>query len=241
MAPPPYPRIPYLWPADSAGHGDRVVPLAVRSAWLRRPVVVEEKLDGANVSIWSEDGRLQVASRGGPGAMDRGGQLGPLRARVDRQYEVLRPLLDGGLVLYAEWLWLSHTVVYDRLPDHLVVLDVLRPDAGFVAPQVRDELCLQAGLIGPPQLYSGVLRTAEALLDLIGLSRFGSMPMEGVVLRRDDGQVCKVVRPGFVRAADNGIGRQRNALVRGTTGRIDYAEMRREADEVSGEDRVGEV
>lgn len=212
MAPPPYPRIPYLWPTESATSGDRVVPVAERDSWLRRSVVVEEKLDGANVTIWWEEGRLQVASRGGPGAMDRGGQLGPLRARVDRQYEFLRPLLGGGLVLYAEWLWFAHTLVYDRPPDHLVVLDILRPDFGFAALRERDELCGRAGLVGPPRIFSGVLRTAEALLDLIGPSRFGSTPMEGVVLRRDDGLVCKVVRPGFVRASDDCIGRRHNTL-----------------------------
>lgn len=146
---------------------------------------------------------------------DRGHQLGPLRARLDRQYEILRPLLDGGLALYAEWLWLSHTIHYDRLPDHLVVLDIRRPDTGFVTLPERDELCRRAGLVGPPRLFSGVLRTAGTLLALIGSSTFGSTPMEGVVLRRDDGQACKVVRPGFVRAGDDRIGRHRNALVRG--------------------------
>lgn len=210
--PPPYPRIPYLWPTGSATSGDRVVPVAERDSWFRRSVVVEEKLDGANVAVWWEGGRFRVASRGGFGAMDRGGQLGPLRARVERQYEALRPLLGSGLVLYAEWLWLAHTVVYNNLPDYLVILDVLRPDSGFVALREREELCDQAGLVEPPRLFSGVLRTAEALMDLIGPSRFGSATMEGAVLRRDDGLICKVVKPGFVRASDEGIGRRHNAL-----------------------------
>jgi hypothetical protein len=188
------------------------VPEAERELWLRRPVVVEEKIDGANMTIWWEDGRLRVASRGGPDAMDRGGQLGPLRAWVDRRYEVLRPMLEGGAVLYAEWLWLSHTVVYDTLPDYLVALDVLRPGAGFLALAERDELCQRARLVVPPRLFSGVLRSVEALLDLIGPSNVGSLPMEGVVIRRDDGQLCKVARSGFVRAGDDSIGRRRNTL-----------------------------
>ncbi len=211
--PPPYPRIPYLWPAKVTDTSDRVVPVAERGAWLQRPVVVEEKLDGANVSVWLHEGRIQVASRGGPGAMDRGGQLGPLRARVGVQYEVLLPLLDRGIVLYCEWLWLSHTVYYELLPDYLCVLDVLRPASGFVALTERAELCRQAGLVEPPRLFSGVLHTADTLLGLIGPSAFGSALMEGVVLRRDDGLVCKVVRPDFVRSGDSRIGRRRNRLV----------------------------
>jgi hypothetical protein len=211
-APPPYPRIPYLWPSDVATAGDRVVPDVERELWFHRHVVVEEKIDGANVTIWWEDGRPRVASRGGPDAMDRGGQLGPLRAWADRRYEVLRPMLEGGAVLYAEWLWLSHTVVYEALPDYLVALDVLRPDSGLLALPERDELCRRARLAVPPRLFSGVLRSVAALLDLIGPSGLGSQPMEGVVIRRDDGQLCKVVRPGFVRAGDDRIGRRRNTL-----------------------------
>lgn len=212
MTPPPYPRIPYLWEPEVGATGDRVVSLSERPAWLERPVVVEEKLDGANVSIWWEGGRLRVASRGGPGAMDRGGQLGPLRARVHRLDDALRAVLDGDGVIYAEWLWLTHTVHYDHLDDHLVVLDVWRPGSGFADLSTRDELIRAGGLVGPPLLFAGVLRTARALVDLMGISRLGSAPMEGVVLRGDDRSICKVLRPGFVRAGDDRIGRRRNAV-----------------------------
>ncbi len=113
---------------------------------------------------------------------------------------------------YAEWLWLTHTVGYERLPDYLIVLDILRSNIGFVPQLERDERCRSAGLVTPPRLWSGVLRTEKRLLDLIGPSKVGSTFMEGVVLRRDDGAVCKVVRPGFVRAGDDRIARHRNEL-----------------------------
>lgn len=212
MIPPPYPRTPYLREPDAGAAGDRVVPVAERSAWLHRPVVVEEKLDGANVTIWLDGGRVRVASRGGPGAMDRAGQLGPLRAWVSRQYDALRAMLDGGRVLYAEWLWLTHTVRYDRLPDHLVALDIWHAGSGFAEVPERDEQVRAARLAGPPRLFAGVLGSVDALDALIGRSRFGATPMEGVVLRRDDGPRCKVVRRGFARAEDEQVGRERNAL-----------------------------
>lgn len=213
MTPPPYPRTSYLWPPDASVAGDRVVSAAQRSAWLQRRVVVEEKLDGANVVIWWENARPQVASRGGPGAMDRASQLGPLRARVNRQYDQVRSLLDGDWVLYAEWLWLTHTVHYERLPDYLVALDLWHPDSGFTDLSNRDDRVRGGGLVGPPRLFAGILGTADALVDLMGTSRLGSEPMEGVVLRRDDGASCKVLRPGFARAADDHIGRRVNRLV----------------------------
>lgn len=212
-APPPYPRIPYLWEPPTGAAGERLVPEPERSRWLREKVVVEEKLDGANVSIWSHDGRLQVASRGGPDAMDRARQLGPLRAHVAALHQQLAVLVGGGLALYAEWLWLTHTVSYDRLPDPLVVLDLWHPVRGLLGLAEREERARRSGLVTPPRLFDGVLGSTAALAALLGPSGFGSASMEGAVLRRGDGQICKVVRPDFVRAPDDRIARKRNVVV----------------------------
>lgn len=59
-----------------------------------------------------------------------------------------------------------------------------------------------------------MLGSPDVLLALLGVSRFGGAPMEGAVLRRDDGPICKVVRPDFERAPDDRIARARN-VVRG--------------------------
>lgn len=211
MTPLRYPHTPYLREPDHGSSDDRIVPTAERRKWLASPVVVEEKLDGANAAIRWDGKRLQVASRGGVGAMDRAGQLGPLRARVNAQYEALRALLDGGRVHYPEWLWPTHTVHYDRLPDHLVAPTSGIRNSGFAAPG-RDERLDVAGMTGPPRLFTGVLGSVDVLETLIGTSRFGTSPMEGVVLRRADRRRCKVARRGFVRADDSQIGRMRNML-----------------------------
>lgn len=210
-APPPYPRTPYLWVPGVVGKLDSVVPASDIGSWLESDVVVEEKLDGANVAIWVEDGVPRVASRGGPDAMDRAGQLGPLRAWVGRHLDQLAAVCADAWALYGEWLWLRHTVSYDALPEPLVVLDLYRPDVGFASHTDRRTRIVEAGLTPPPMLFNGVLGTREAVVDLMGLSRFGHEPMEGVVLRRGATERCKVVRPGFVRAGDGEIARTRNA------------------------------
>lgn len=211
-APPAYPRTPYLWSPGIVGKADSVLPSAEVRGWLDARTVVEEKLDGANVAVWWDDGRPAVASRGGPDAMDRAGQLGPLRAWVGRHLGPLAELCAGGWALYGEWLWLQHTVGYDALPDLLVVLDLHHADIGFAPHDERRTRVVRAGLVPPPVVFEGVLGDVEALLALIGTSRFGHEPMEGLVLRRDATDRCKVVRPGFVRAGDDQIARTRNAL-----------------------------
>lgn len=112
----------------------------------------------------------------------------------------------------AEWLWLTHTVRYDQLTDHLVVLDLWHPYEGFLPLPERDRMSHEHELVVPPRLFNGVLGSADVVIRLMGRSRFGSELMEGVVLRRDDGQRSKVLRPDFVRAGDADIGRSRNVL-----------------------------
>ena len=210
-APPAYPRIPHL--VGGRGTRDDIVlgPSEV-AALLSQPVVVEEKLDGANVAVWVDAGQVTCALRSGPGAMDRAGQLGPLRAWLARHDEAIRSVVDGGAGLYAEWLLLTHTVAYDLLPDYLVALDLWRPESGFASVDERNRACLAAGLPTPPELWRGVAGRVEAVEGVLGRSAWGSEPMEGVVVRTLDGrptQLAKVLRGDFDHLDDEGWRRGR--------------------------------
>lgn len=202
LAPPSYPRIPALVADDD----DIAVPPGQVGSWLDQPVVVEEKLDGANVALWLDDGVIRVASRGGRGAMDRAGQLGRLRAWAAERTPALVDLLADNRVAYGEWLWLTHAVRYVRLPDYLVLLDIWSPTAGFAGLDERDELAVQAGLAVPPRVFRGTLETLDRLDELVGQTAWGDERAEGAVLRRDhaDGSFdrCKYVVSGFHRRSD---------------------------------------
>lgn len=215
--PPPYPRIPHL----VAGRGstdDVVLPGPEVAALLGGPVLVEEKVDGANVVLWLDGGRVEVALRAGPGAMDRAGQLGPLRAWAGEYDEELRRVLDGdaGRALYAEWLLLTHSSVYDRLPSYLVALDLWRPAAGFLTAADRDAVCAAAGLSTPPPVWTGVAGSVGTIEGLLGPSAWGPGPAEGLVVRSlaEPARRAKLVPAGFTRLSDDEWrrGRPRNRL-----------------------------
>jgi len=162
-------------------------------------VILEEKLDGANVSLWLEDGQVACGLRSGPGAMDRAGQLGPLRAWAAQHDEALRRALGECEAIYAEWLLLSHSLGYDRLPSYLVVLDLWRPD-GFATPDERNRVCATAGLPTPPEVWRGTPGSVAAIEGRLGPSSFGPEPMEGLVVRTVDGRpprLAKLLRGGF--------------------------------------------
>lgn len=200
-APPPYPRIPYL--------GDDPAP------FLHVPVRVEEKLDGANVALWVEDGRIRVMSRGGPGAMDRGRQLGRLRAWAAEHHEASMALCGDGTVVYAEWLWRRHTIAYDVLPDWLVVLDLWHQERGFATAARRDQRVQASGLLTPPLVRrDAVLSSTQDALGLLSRARWGCHQSEGIVLRTAAGLRCKVVRPGFVQRPDDAWSGELNQVPR---------------------------
>lgn len=184
---------------------------------LHRRVVVEEKLDGANVVIFEEEGRAECALRSGPGALDRVGQLGPLRAWLSGRSDEIRALLGGNAALYGEWLLLTHTVPYDALPAYLVGLDVLGKGDAPVAVDVRNELLAAARIAAPPELFRGVPESIAALESLLQRSVFGRAQMEGVVIRALDGReprLAKLIHPDFRLLNDDAWRgrRPRNAL-----------------------------
>jgi len=188
---------------------------AVRSL-VSGEVILEEKLDGANVSLWLEDRRVACGLRSGPGAMDRAGQLGPLRAWTAQHDEALRRALGEHEAIYAEWLLLSHSVGYDRLPSYLVVLDLWRPE-GFATPDERNLVCAAAGLPTPPEVWRGVPGSASEIESRLGPSAFGPEPMEGLVVRTVDGRpprLAKLLRASFDQLddADWRRGRPHNRL-----------------------------
>jgi len=205
-APASYPRIAHL----VGGRGtddDRVLGPAELERILSVPLEVEEKVDGANVMVWSEDGVLHASGRAGPGSQDRAGQFGRLRAWVASHPEQLSPLLGPGDVLYGEWLYLTHTVAYDALPSYFVALDLRRADGTFLEGPERREGLSRTGLVVPPLLGVGRF-TLDDLEALALRSEWTDGPAEGVVVRpleplEPELRVAKLVRAGFERLPDD--------------------------------------
>jgi len=183
-------------------------------------VLVEEKLDGANVALWLDDDSIvQVATRGGAAAQDRAGQRGPLRRWAAEHSDALRALLDGGWALYGEWLWRSHGVRYSRLPDWLVGLDLWHPELQWAKIEERDERLMRGGVGVPPRLADWThLKGADEVHRLIALTAYGESVGEGAIVRRRDGlepRLAKVVSTDFARPGDDHWRRgERNALAR---------------------------
>lgn len=220
-----YPHTPHIaWLGEGEPRDDKLLAPEEVADLLSVDLVVEEKIDGANLGFsTSEDGELLCQNRGAYLRREFAHeQFRPLWSWLATRSDALADALWPDLMLFGEWCAAVHSVEYDALPDWFLGFDVYdRAEGRFFDTARRDALIAALGLVPVPRIAAGRY-SIETLKALMGDSRAGSIPMEGIVVRRDaDGwnvMRAKLVRPAFTQAIDEHWSRQtlrRNALVTG--------------------------
>lgn len=203
-----FPHTPHLaWLGNGTPRDDKVLSPAEAHALLTGEVVVEEKLDGANLGISVDPaGTLRLQNRGQYLVPPLRGQFSRASGWLAQHAHALAPALGQELILFGEWCAARHSVRYNRLPDWFLAFDVYdRGAQRFWSTPRRDALVDTLGLARVPCLARGrmTLEAVKALV-LTGNSRFGRGPLEGVVMRREGPnfleQRAKLVRPDFTQA-----------------------------------------
>lgn len=170
-------------------------------------VVVEEKLDGANLGVSvSPDGEIRVQNRGQYLIPPYDGQFARLETWLAPREESLFDSLGDRFILFGEWCAARHSLEYDRLPDWFLAFDVYDRNVGkFWSTARRDALVRELRLEKVPEITRGRLSLAQLReMVLTRAAAYRSGPLEGVVVRRESGdwleERAKMVRPGFVQA-----------------------------------------
>lgn len=202
-----FPHTPHLaWLGAGVPRDDKVLSAAERQAMLAENVVVEEKVDGANVGFSvDEDGALLAQNRGS--YIDLGapqGQWRPLKRWLAARNQDLVEALWPDLVLFGEWCYAVHGVRYTRLPDWFLAFDVYdRATGEFWSVERRNELASRINVEVVPQLGHGVFGL-DRLREFLGRSQLGDGPAEGLYIRCEkQGRIvmrAKLVRAEFIQA-----------------------------------------
>lgn len=202
-----FPTTPHLvWLGQTPVRDDKVLDSAGAEGFLSGSVVIEEKIDGANLGISAgADGDIWFQNRGNWLVGKLIGQWEPLRGWLVRHEGLLRQHLRPGHVLFGEWCYARHCVGYDRLPDWFIAFDVFDVREGrFWSVERRDALVDKLGMAAVPCLAQGRLSMRDVLTLVDGPSAFGPSAREGIYLRREEGPWlkcrAKVVRPEFIQA-----------------------------------------
>lgn len=200
-----FPHTPHIaWLATGKPRDDKVLDAAEASALLAGEVVVEEKLDGANLGIsLGPEGRLRIQNRGQYLQEPFSGQFSRLPSWLAQHRYALTDELDEHLILFGEWCAARHSLDYASLPDWFLLFDVYdRREQRFWSATRRNALAKTLGLAVVPQMLHG-RATVDDLKKLLFAqpSHYRQGPPEGVVIRRETADGCqaraKLVRPDF--------------------------------------------
>lgn len=205
-----FPHTPHLaWLGTGAPRDDKVLSPVEAQTLLADEVVVEEKLDGANLGFsLAPDGGLRAQNRGQYLAEPHAGQFARLPAWLAQHSAALHAALTPELILFGEWCAARHSLDYAALPDWFLLFDVYDRTVGqFWSTDRRNALAFSAGLATVPQVTCGKTTVAALKQQVLTVpSHYRTGPLEGVVIRRESAKWCearaKLVRSDFTQAIE---------------------------------------
>lgn len=169
-----YPRTRHL-EGSRQQLGDEDLAVVPFSEIKNLPIVVEEKVDGANCALsFDSDGNLLLQSRGHyliGGAREKHFDLFKQWGTVQQQlfWNVLR----DRYIVYGEWVYAKHTIFYDRLPHYFMEFDVFdRKNEIYLDTPSRRELLAPLPTASVPVLTTGRFERLSDLTSLIGPSHY---------------------------------------------------------------------
>lgn len=204
-----FPRTPHLlvMPGVSV-RDDKVMTPQESDAFLSSPVIVEEKVDGANIGIsFNESGELKFQNRGNYVTHTSHPQFKLLTEWGYNRYELLRNAIGDQFIVFGEWCYLAHSIRYSRLPDWFIGFDVFEKSTQrFLSVERRNAIMQVCQISSVPLIFQG--RTDKiALSNLLNTpSKLGDEPIEGIYIRNEsEGYLqnrAKIVRADFIQTID---------------------------------------
>ncbi|NLF24626.1 MAG: RNA ligase family protein [Deltaproteobacteria bacterium] len=203
-----FPSTPHL--ATLAGvyiRDDKVLSESERDEFLQHDLVVEEKVDGANLGIsFDSEGIIRAQNRGAYLHLPGSGQWRKLGDWLAPRMDTLFEHLSDYFILFGEWCYAQHSIFYDHLPDWFLGFDVYdKRFHRFLSSDRRDALLKEMCIAQVPVLARGRFTYPEIQTFLL-TSKLSDHPAEGLYLRLDQEdwltQRAKLVHPAFVQAVE---------------------------------------
>jgi len=201
-----FPRTKHIANLGSATRDDLLMTQAESSSFLNKEIYVEEKIDGANMGISiNKDGKILVQNRSHYVTTQSGPQFKPLDKWIATHYTELWEILEPEVhILYGEWLYMKHSIKYNRLEDWFMAFDIFDKKENKFYSRDRVEKILENTTI---KLIPVIIKTSFKKIDEIKAlvntpSRYADGKVEGVYCRicNDDYLINrgKIVRTDFI-------------------------------------------
>lgn len=206
-----FPNTPHLlWLGQGLPRDDKILSNQEIATLLQDEVLIEEKLDGANLGIsLDSQNELRAQNRGQYLPQPFSGQFSRLNSWLGQHGEILKQTLTPELILFGEWCAARHSLDYNQLPDWFLLFDVYDRKAGrFWSVERRNALAQALNFTTVPLLKRTRI-TRDQLVQLLDdtQSRYRNGKVEGIVIRSDSPLWCenraKLVNREFVQAIED--------------------------------------
>jgi atypical dual specificity phosphatase len=200
-----FPRTPHMMNLGAATRDDKVLAPSDLNLLVDKKMhlVIEEKLDGANmgISIDPLTEKIMVQNRSHYISAKYHPQFQPLdNWLLNHSAALYTVLVPGRHILYGEWLYATHSVYYNKLPDYFVAYDLYdRIEGQFYSRKKLVTLLENTNITVVPLLHVGVMHSVDALLAMVhGPSAYIQENSLGTVVNKREGCVVRVCENGRV-------------------------------------------
>jgi ATP-dependent RNA circularization protein (DNA/RNA ligase family) len=204
-----FPSTPHLKVISSfIVRDDKVLSEEEKHKFLSYELIIEEKIDGANLGIsFNNSGNVLLQNRGSYLQEPYNGQWKELYSWIMRKEDKLIDVLEDRYILFGEWCYARHSVLYDLLPDWFLGFDIYDKNTErFLSCKRRDIYLQELNIYSVPFLEKGFF-TERELVSMMSVSAYGNTPSEGLYIRidNDDWNIsrAKLVRPDFLQSIDS--------------------------------------
>lgn len=184
---------------------DKVFTSKELEAFLDNDLILEEKLDGANLGF-STNHRIVVAQNRGKiiDLRTPEPQFKKLKDWINQSQ--LRDLSEN-YILFGEWMYAKHSILYTELCDWFYAYDLYDRESGkWASREVLTNLCGSLGIYTAPHFLSGRFELDQLIDQTRTRSFLYDGPKEGIVIRVEDDfnckQVAKIVRADFTQSIE---------------------------------------
>ncbi len=200
-----FPSTPYLIASENQLlRSDKLMSKSKQDAFLSNEIVIEEKIDGANLGIsFDENGSLKLQNRGSYLSPPYIGQWKKLEEWLQKKENMLFDVLGSRYILFGEWCYASHSLKYRKLPDWYIAFDLFdKKEKKFLSTEFRNQYLQNLQISIVPKIAKGNFSIDALNKFLEKRSFFSTEKLEGIYLRLEEKKWlksrAKLVRSEFV-------------------------------------------
>lgn len=199
-----FPSTPHIFNNTNIDiRNDKIMPHSESEDMLSNKIIIEEKIDGANLGIsFDENGDLILQNRGKILTSPMTGQWIGISNWINERVDCLFDTISNRFIIFGEWCFAKHSIYYDKLPDFFLGFDIFdKKEKIFLNRKDRNILFKKCKITPVPLVAIGRFTPAE-IHNMIITSAFSSEISEGVYIKQENEKSvikrAKLVRENFI-------------------------------------------